>query len=95
MWRIFSADEQILVHRGQLYLPLLLDPEIHQEFQGSLPPSQTNATSSGDDGPSPLPPVLTVQNTVYVQAISAASLVDNFPQIFPADYEHRRRTLRE
>ena len=91
MWRFFAADEQILVHRGQLYLPLLFDPEIHQELQGSHPLIQSNETFPFDA----LPLVLTVQDTLYVQAISAASLVDNFPHIFPADYNHRRQTLRE
>jgi hypothetical protein len=92
MWRIFAAAEEILVHRGQFYLPLLLDPEIHQEIQAPIPQCHIDQASPVS---SPLPIVLTFQDNLFVQAISAASLVDNFPRIFPEDYEDRRRTLRE
>jgi hypothetical protein len=95
MWRCFEADLEILVHRGHLYLPLLLDPEINQEIQAPISPSYSWEESPGGLSRSPVPAVLAVQDRWFVQAVSASSLVDNYAQLFPQDHEDRRRTLRE
>lgn len=95
MWRCFEAGLEILVHHGHLYLPLLLDPEVHQESrglasQGFLTPASAAALSH----PS-APAVLAVQGRLFVQTVSVSSLVDNYDRFFPRDYEDRRRLLRE
>ncbi len=95
MWRCFEADLEILVHRGHLYLPLLLDPEIHQETQTPISQSASRGESSGGLTDWPTPAVLAVQDRWFVQAVRASSLIDNYAQLFPQDHEQRRRTLRE
>jgi hypothetical protein len=95
MWRCFEADLDILVHQGHLYFPLLLDPEIHQETQAPISPNHSREESRGGLTGSPASAILNVQDRLFVQAVSASSLVDNYAQLFPQDHEDRRRTLRE
>ncbi len=95
MWRIFAADVEILVHQGHLYVPLLYDPDIRQEIQAPSFQDQLSVPTPGSFSGSPLPLVLACQDRLFVQAVTASSLVDNFAQIFPAAYEDRRRALRE
>jgi hypothetical protein len=95
MWRCFEADLEILVHRGHLYFPLLLDPEIHQETQAPIPQSHSREESPGGLTALPRHAILAVQDRLFVQAVPASSLVDNYAQLFPQDHEDRRRTLRE
>jgi hypothetical protein len=80
MWRCFEADLEILVHRGHLYLPLVLDPEINQEIQAPISPSYSWDQSPGGLSRSPVPTVLAVLDRWFVQAVSASSLVDNYAQ---------------
>jgi len=89
MWRIFAADVEILVHRGYIYFPLLRDPDIDQEIQTPVFQNQLSLSNS------PLPVVLSCQNRLFLQAVTASSLVENFSHIFPAAHEERRRALRE
>jgi hypothetical protein len=95
MWRCFEVDLEILVHRGHLYFPLLLDPEIHQETQAPISQSPSREESPGAPTCWSTPAVLAVQDRLFVQAVSASSLVDNYAHLFPQDHENRRRTLRE
>ena len=95
MWGCLEADLEILVHHGHLYLPLLVDPEIHRESQVRHIPVYGAGSRTGK-----LPPVspaldLAVQGRLFVQAVSAASLVDQYNRIFPGDYDERRRLLQE
>jgi hypothetical protein len=95
MWRCLEAGLKILVHHGHLYLPLLLDPDIHRETRDLAFQEYVSGTSSGDAHQSNGPAVLAVQDRLFVQAVSAASLVDNYPRLFPQEHEERRRLLRE
>lgn len=94
LWRCLEADLEILVHRGHLYLPLLLDPDIDREIQT---PSSLVQVQEADPEPSPaLPPaVLSIQGRWFLQAVSSSSLVENYAQVFPGALAHRRRTLLE
>lgn len=95
MWRILAAEGDILVHRGHLYVPLLLDPDISQEIQAPIFRGQLSEKSV-DILTNPIAPlVLSFQDRLFVQTVSASSLVDNFPRIFPENYRERRRALRE
>ena len=89
MWRIFAADVEILVHRGCIYFPLIRDPDIDQEIQTPVFQKQLCLTNS------PLPVVLSCQNRLFLQAVTASSLVENFSHIFPEAFEKRRRALRD
>ncbi len=95
MWQCLATDLEILVHRGHLYLPLLLDPDIHQEVQNPFPPERFYKKTSGGLTSSLLPAVLTVQERLFVQAVSAASLVNNYAQFFPEVHAYRVRSLKE
>ena len=95
MWRIFAATGEILVHRGHLYVPLLRDPDIHQEIQTPVFRSPLNEKSSDSLTPSPPPVIISRQHKLFIQAVTASSLVDNYARIFPAACEDRRRALRE
>jgi hypothetical protein len=96
MWRILAANVEILVHRGHLYVPLLRDPDIDREIQASISPSQASPTSpDGFTRSSPLPVVFSCQDKLFVQAVGASSLVENYAKIFPQAFEDRRRALRE
>ena len=76
-------------------MPLLVDPEIHRESQVRHIPIYGAATELDKYPPSPRPLILAVQGRLFVQAVSAASLVDQYARIFPGDYEERRRLLQE
>lgn len=95
MWRIFAAAGEILVHRGHLYVPLLRDPDIDQEIQASISPGQIYEKSPTDFTRFPPPVMLSCQDRLFLQAVTASSLVKNFAHIFPAAYQDRRRALRE
>ena len=95
MWRCLADDLEVLVHRGHLYLPLLLDPEIHQESRALPPRKYVRKASAENSRKSACPPVLAVQDRLFVQAVSAASLVDHYARLFPREHEERRRLLRE
>ena len=95
MWRCLEADLEILVHHGHLYVPLLVDPEIHRESQVRHIPVYGAATELENYPPSPRPSIYAVQGRLFVQAVSAASLVDQYARIFPGDYDERRRLLQE
>jgi hypothetical protein len=95
MWRCLEASLKILVHQGQLYLPLLFDPEVHEESQALALREPLSELSSGTSSHPACPAVLAVQDLLFAQAVSAASLIDNYAQIFPQENEERRRLLRE
>ena len=95
MWGCLEADLEILVHHGHLYLPLLVDPEIHRESQVRHIPEYGAATEPENYPPSSRPSIYAVQGRLFVQAVSAASLVDQYARIFPGDYDERRRLLQE
>jgi hypothetical protein len=95
MWRCLEADLEILVHQGQLYLPLLFDPEIHEESQILASQGSVSEPLSDNSCRSSLPTVLVIQDRLFAQAVSVSSLVDNHPQLFPQENEARRRLLRE
>ncbi|MGQ9689273.1 MAG: hypothetical protein ACUVXF_10875 [Desulfobaccales bacterium] len=86
-----ESRQNILVHQGQLYLPLLLDPDIQEESR-LLISQGAGAAGSGPGGP---PPVLPGPDTLFVQSVSASSLVAHFPDLFPRAVLKRRRRLRE
>jgi hypothetical protein len=95
MWRCLETDLEILVNCGHLYLPLLLDPDVRQESRDLNPQEYLRGQTPGDAPNSLHPPLLAVQGRLYVQAVSAASLVDHFARLFPREHEDRRRLLRE
>jgi hypothetical protein len=85
----------ILVHQGHVYLPLLLDPEIEQESHALISQgTMLHESAAGVSGLLP-PPVLAVQETLFVQAVRASALVDNYALVFPRQHADRRRSLRE
>ena len=90
MWRLLEADLEILVHRGSLYLPLLYDPEILEETRNPALPVTLGAPSGRD-----FPSFLSVQDRLFVRAVSISSLVDNYPVLFPREHADRRRLLLE
>jgi len=94
LWRCLAGDLEILVHRGQVYLPLLMDPDIHRELQT---PSSSAQVHEADTEPSPAlsPAVLEVQGRLFLQAVKASSLVENFAGVFPGALAERRQTLLE
>jgi hypothetical protein len=95
MWRCLETGLEILVHQGYLYLPLWLDPDIHRETQTLAFLEQAGGSPPHHDPPSPVAAVLTVQGRRFVQGISAASLVDHYPRLFPQEHDQRRRGLQE
>jgi hypothetical protein len=95
MWRFLEADLEILVHHGHLYLPLLVDPEIYRESQVRHTPEFGAETEPENFHPSPRPAFYAVQGRLFVQAVSAPCLVDQYARIFPGDYDERRRLLQE
>jgi len=92
MWRCLDADLEVLVHRGQLYLPLLVDPEVHEECQNLASRGDWREPSSGNPS---FPPILAVQDRLFAQSVSVSSLVDNYARLFPQENEARRHLLRE
>jgi hypothetical protein len=92
MWRCLDADLEVLVHRGQLYLPLLFDPEIHGECQNLASRGSWREPALGN---SSFPPILAVQDRLFAQAVSVSSLVDNYARLFPQENEARLHLLRE
>jgi hypothetical protein len=95
MWMCLEANLEVLVHQGQLYLPLLFDPQVHKECQTLAPRGAWREPSSGDSFPPAFPPVLAVQDQPFVQAVSVTSLIDHYALLFPQENEARRRLLRE
>lgn len=95
MWRCLEADLKILVRQGILYLPLLLDPDIRRETQHRPAQVSAGAELPQNFPPESRPPVLAVQDRLFVHAVSASSLLDHYPRIFPQEYENRRRLLLE
>jgi len=95
MWRCLEADLEILVHQGHLYVPLLFDPEIHQESQALPFEKYVSEASPGGVPQSSLPAALTVKDRRFVQAVSAASLLEHYGRLFPREHEKRRLLLRE
>ena len=90
MWRCLEADQEILVHQGHLYLPLLFDPEVHEDCQTLASRGSLREPSSGG-----APAVLAVRDRFFVRAVSASSLIDNYGQVFFRLYQDRRRLLQE
>jgi hypothetical protein len=95
MWRCLETDLEILVHQGHLYLPLLFDFEVHQESQVLASRGSLSNSSSGKYPYPSVPSVLAIQDRLFVQAVSASSLVDNYARLFPQEHQERRRLLRE
>ncbi len=95
MWRCLEADLEILVRQGILYLPLLVDPDIHREIQNRTAQTGEWPALLGNCPPEAAPPLLALQDRLFVQAVSASSLLDHYPRIFPQGHENRRRLLRE
>jgi hypothetical protein len=95
MWRFLEADLEILVHQGHLYLPLLFDPEVHEDCRTLASRGSSGESSSGTSPHPSVPAVLAVRDRLFAPAVSASSLIDNYAQIFPWEYEDRRRLLRE
>jgi hypothetical protein len=95
MWRCLEADLEVLVHQGQLYLPLLFDPEVDEDCQTLAPRGALSEHSSGNSSHSCFPPLLSVQDRLFAQAVSIFSLVENYARLFPQENDMRRRLLRE
>jgi hypothetical protein len=97
MWKCLegSLDLEILVHQGQLYLPLLFDPEVHVECQALASQGALRELFPADSPHSSFPPILGVQGRLFARAVSATSLVDNYARLFPQESEDRRHLLRE
>ena len=95
MWRCLDPDLEILVHQGQLYLPLLFDPEVQEECQTLASRGSLAETSSGSSPHAAFPAILAVQDRLFAQAVSVSSLVDNYASLFPQENEARRLLLRE
>jgi hypothetical protein len=95
MWRCLEGSLEVLVHHGHLYLPLLFDPDLHEDCRALVPPAYGDVTSSRGAPQSAPPSVIAVKDRLFVQAVSVASLVDNFPRLFPREHAERRRLLKE
>ena len=95
MWRCSETDLEILVHQGYLYLPLLLDPDIHQEVLNPFPQVRFKDDIPGGLSFSLLRPVLAAQDKLFVQSVSFSSLVTNYEQFFPEEHADRVRSLKE
>jgi hypothetical protein len=95
MWRCLDASLEVLVHQGHLYLPLLLDPEVHEECQTFASRDISRELSAVTSSLHPVPAVLAVRERLFAQAVSVSSLIDNYAQLFPQDYQDRRRLLQE
>jgi hypothetical protein len=91
MWQLFVSETEVLIHRGFFYLPLLLDPQIKAELD--------NLTGSGAP---PLPGTIqtlsenltAAAGAYFVKSLSLNSLVENYPAVFPEEYERERLSLR-
>jgi hypothetical protein len=95
MWKILQSHLNILVHQGLLYLPLLFDPDIDKECHALISQGLASEGSAEGLGPASPPAVLAVRDTLFVQAVRASFLVDNYARLFPPEHADRRRTLRE
>jgi hypothetical protein len=95
MWRCLETDSEILVHQGHLYLPLLFDPEVQENCLTLASRGSWDEPSSSRFSQPSGPAVLAVRDRLFVQAVSASSLVDNYAQLFPQEHDERRRLLRE
>lgn len=95
MWKILQSHLNILVRQGQLYLPLLFDPDLDKECQALMSQGFPPAGSPDGCNPASPPAVLAVGDNRFAPAVSAASLLDNYARIFPAEHARRRRILRE
>lgn len=91
MWQLFNSETEVVIRSGFLYVPLLFDPQIEAEL--ALP---------ADAGPSQSPGVvatkhhhlLCVDGDYFIKSLSLASLVDNYPAVFPEECERERLRLR-
>lgn len=95
-WRLFKTDQEFLVHQGYIYVPLLMDPEIKRELN-HFPVDLKLDPAPGEilSGSYP-PPLISVAGHRYIQAVAAASLVDNFGLVSPRAWaEYRRRLLEQ
>ena len=91
MWQLLASETEVVMHSGFLYVPLLFDPDIEAELEllagpGALPPPGVIETISEN--------LIYAYGGYFIKALSLASLVDNYPAVFPEEYERERVRLR-
>jgi len=94
MWQILRESDQLLLQDGYLYVPLLLDPEIAAVLAAGLGEGRAGETAvPAAAGTPPAAPVVCQQGRYFVQSFSLTALVEQFPAVFPEEYQRLRSTL--
>jgi hypothetical protein len=91
MWQILASETEVLIRAGFLFVPLLFDPDIEAELEfltgnGVLPPPGVVETITDN--------LLYAYGAYFVKSLSLDSLVENFPAVFPEEWERERLRLR-
>ncbi|AEB09690.1 hypothetical protein [Desulfobacca acetoxidans] len=83
MWPMLASGAEVYLRSGYLYAPLLFDPEIEQEIS-TMTAAKTRELISGEC-------LLSVDGGYFVKTICLPSLVENYPAVFPEEYEKLRQ----
>jgi hypothetical protein len=88
MWQLLASETEVLIHAGFVYLPLLFDPPIKAELDNLTgpaappPPGVVQALTEN---------LMSAAGGYFVKSLSLSSLVDNYPAVFPEEYQQERR----
>jgi len=74
----------VVIHSGFVYVSLLFDPQIEAEL----------ASLVGAGGATSADQLLSVDGDYFIKSLSLASLVENFPVVFPEEWERERLRFR-
>jgi hypothetical protein len=91
MWQLCNSETEVVIHSGFVYVPLLFDPQIEGELAlltgAEVSPPPGGVVTITDK-------LLFVDGDYFIQSLSLASLVENFPVVFPEEWERARLRLR-
>ncbi len=84
MRRLIESDIDFLVESGFLYLPLLFDPAIEREIQGTIDPSKPSETTGY---------LIEIDGKHFAKTLNLSSLVANCEKINKSLYDQKRSTV--
>ena len=90
MWQLLASETEVVIHSGFVYVPLLYDPQIKAELEflagkQALPPPGVIETIATN--------LIYTDGGYFIKSLSLASLVENYPAVFPEEFERERLRL--
>jgi hypothetical protein len=90
MWQLLASETEVVIHSGFVYVPLLYDPQLQAEMdflagKQALPPPGVIETIATN--------VIYTDGGYFIKSLSLASLVENYPAVFPEEFESERLRL--